>query len=281
MSYNISDNDDDLFNYDPAQDSVTQTLNPESTKVTAEPSADDTSRHHREFVNSIKSNIEDADADLGLHDPKMNPLVSNLYGSFQEAINNFIGTIQKDHFAKSIHMTLDELTNGKFSMLNLYHHYEMRIARRSALVNLFGAVFREGQELNEDGEEVAPFLRKISELLNINFTHNYYVSTFNVSIDILNHSLTMDKVIYQFLADRLGLPLNELATADMRDMDSAQLEQAVHALTIHGFRDSINNQMFEAFFAAEPNEHSSTLSQRLTEIFNTEPTYMNSMKYME
>lgn len=281
MSYNISDNDDDLFDYDPSQETSTQVLDPQVPSSPSDNAPDDHSKHEREFIKSIKTNITDADADLGLHDDtKMNVLVSNLYGSFQEAINNFVGMTRKDHFSRSVHVTLDELTNGRFSMLNMFYYYEIRIIRRMVLANLFGTVFHD-ENADNDGEHMAPFLQRISEMLNITFTKNYYVSTFNVSIDMLNHVLTVDKIIYQFLADKLSMTPNELITSDLSQMSIEQVEQAVHGYTFHGFQMSRHQDILSAFFEAEPNEHNATLPQRVSEIFNTEVAYMNSMRYME
>lgn len=281
MSYNISDNDDDLFDYDPSQETSTQVLDPQVPLSTNDNISDDQSKHEREFIKSLKTNIEDADTDLGLHDDtKMNVLVSNLYGSFQEAINNFVGMTRKDHFSRSVHITLDELTNGRFSMLNMFYYYEIRIIRRMVLANLFGTVFRD-ENVDNDNEPMTPFLQRVSEMLNITFTKNYYTSTFDVSIDMLNHVLTIDKIVYQFLADKLGIAPSELVMADLSQMSVEQVEQAVHDYSFHGFQMSRNQDILSAFFDAEPNEHNATLSQRVSQIFNTDVIYMNSMQYME
>lgn len=282
MSYSISDNDDDLFDYDPSQETSTQVIDQQYTETpVSDISSDDQTKHQREFINSLKTNINDADADLDLHDDtKMNVLVSNLYGSFQEAINTFVGMISKDTFSRSVHITLDELTNGRFSMLNMFHYYESRIISRIALINLFGTVFH-NDSLDADEEAIAPFLQKVSDLLKINFTKNYYNSTFNVTIDILNHSLTIDKVIYQFLGDKLHLPLNELTTLDFNELNSADLERIMHNLTSDGFRQTMHEAMLESFMSVESTENNVTLKQRVKDVFNTEVQYMNSMKYIE
>jgi hypothetical protein len=274
MSSYLSDNDDDLFDYDPTvEPSDTFTPNDVSSSSSVD---SDHHRYSKDFIEEVKNNFRDnADADLLVSQGCISLPISSLYSSFQEAIHAFINSVRHDYFAKTVHLTLDHLTNGHFSMVNLFHRYEMRIVRKIALVELFNQTIAKSDE-----ETISPLLNQLSSLLNIDLTKLYYNSTFVSTINILNHTLTVDRVIYRFLATKTGIDVNPLLMQGLDLENNSSVEALMRSVDLSGFRQQIQDQMFNAFFAAEPNGQTPTLNEMLSEVFNTQSSYMSTFKTM-
>jgi hypothetical protein len=274
MSSYISDNDDDLFDYDPTTDVSSTpeiTLNTNSSQATF----DTQSQMQKDFVDAVKTNLpSNPDADLDESQPTVNAAVSHLYSSFQDAIYSFVGPYRQEGYVKGVHITLDQLTNGHFSLLNMFHYYEMRIARKMGLVKLFGAIF------TSDDDTVAPFLAELSSLINFNITPLYYSSAFKSTVRMLNHSLTVDRIIYQHLAGKTKLLPRPLLINDLNEVSLDDIHDEIIALEINTFRKDIYSEIMTAFFSAQPNDQSDTLSQKLADAFNAPVEYHNSYKTM-
>lgn len=277
MSQYLSGNDDDLFDYDPSVEDHSSTTSSETSSETTHSSTDHLhTEYHKKFVEDVKTQLNiNLDADLDTGTPKINIITSNLYASFQEAINGFISSIKNDYFSKSVHITLDHLTNGHFSMVNMFYFYEMKIVRKLALVELFGHIV-----IPENEQKMPPFLEEISQALNLNFTQLYYTSTFKSTVNILNHSLTVDRIIYRYLSSRTNIPVDDMLMRPLNLQDNPRIEDLLRRIEIGGFRDNIRNQMFSAFFESQSNGEHQTLPNMLEEFFNTPISYMNTYKTM-
>lgn len=275
MSNYLSDNDDDLFDYDPSlsQDSAPSVEAARSSSTGGSTSS--VSGSEKDFVDSFKNNINtDLDADLDSDKNLISAPISHLYSSFHDAVDSFISSVRRDHHSKSVHITLDQLTDGRFSLVNLFYFYEMRLGRRIALVKLFGSIF------HRDSDSLSPLLEEISSLLKIKFTSLYYQSTFLSTINILNHTVMMDRIIYQFLAGKTGLSVQPFLLNDVNEMDLSEIETLVSSLDIHSFRRSTQDAMFTAFFKASDNDTPADLPAQIEEAFSIPAKYMNSYKTM-
>lgn len=275
MSFSLSENDDDLFDYDPSLETSTSFTSSETDSVPTSLSNEQV-EHEKQFIENIKNNISfDLDTDLTGENGKVNNITSNLYGSFQEAINAFINTIRHDNFIKSAHITLDRLTNGQFSLINLFYQYEMKISRKLALVELFAHIVK-----TEENEDVASFLRELSSVLRIDVSKLYYNATFCSTVNILNHSLSVDRIVYRFLSNKTQIPVNEALINGLNLQNSTNTDVLMRSMELVGFQENINNQMFTAFLSAEPNGEQQTLSEMLQEVFNSPVSYINTFKTM-
>lgn len=269
----FANNDDDLFDYDPSTET---THTSDNTETFATEPITGLSKDQEKLLKQVKDNLSNSDADLIEENGKVNTLRSELYTSFQAAINTLVENIRVEHFSKAINVTLDELTQGRFSMLNLFYKYEIKICRKTTLIALFDKVL-----LTQDDDEKSPFIETISKLLNLEISPLYIKSSFAATNKILIHSLTIDKIIYQFLAEKLNLPVAK----DIIEYDFSgsieQIEQRMKTFTFDHFSKTIENTMLTAFFSAEKKENTVTLQQMLEESFNTKIEYATGMRTMK
>lgn len=271
---NFANNDDDLFDYDPS----TETSTPAEdivTNVTEEITG--LSKDQEKLLKQVRDNLSNADADLvGDEKGKVNTLRSELYTSFQAAINALVDNVRVEHFSKAINVTLDELTQGRFSMLNLFYKYELKICRKTTLIALFEKVL-----LTQNDDEKSPFIETISNLLNIQISPLYIKSSFATTNKILLHSLTIDKIIYQFLAEKLNLPV----VKDIIEYDFTgsveQIEQRMKTFTFDNYSKTIEHTMLTAFFSADKTENTNTLQQMLEQSFDTKIEYAHGMRTLQ
>jgi len=272
----FANNDDDLFDYDPSS----ETENSINETNTAEKLEEITglSKDQEKLLQQVKDNITVSDADIiGDTNNKVNTLRSELYTSFQAAISLLVENIRAEHFSKSVHVTLDELTQGRFSMLNLFYKYELKLARKISLIALFDKVL-----ISKDDEEKSPFIETISELLKIEISPLYIKSSFSTTNKILVHSFTIDKVIYQFLADKLKMPVNQdILDYDFEHSTVEEIENKLNSFTIDNFNKSIEHNMLHAFFSAEKTENNITLQSMLEEIYSTKVEYAHGMRTLQ
>ena len=122
MTNEAFQNDDDLFNYDPSTESVNNQPN-FSTSSSG-------TKYNSDILDSISKKFEDdKDIDtLGMLGIRIK-FAQSLIGSYTEFIQRSVVP-----FHKAVHETLDEITNGRFSMIHMYNYLEQNILRRLIFV---------------------------------------------------------------------------------------------------------------------------------------------------
>lgn len=265
MSF-LSDNDDDLFDYEPSEDPVAD------APVTSFRSNTDPAAHSSDdqrFIDDLKNSV------TAHHDDDLDPIqgfinrgLSNFYSAFQDAIDTFVNKTGGDALYKSMHLMLDELTQGRFTLMQMFYHYEMRIARKIVLSNLFRNFFA------QDQDEISPMLVELSGLLDIQISDQFYDASFKTTNNIFIHSLTMDLVMYRYLATKTGLPLQAAFCGDLNMQHNPDLEPVLRTMTITHFRDDLHHRVLEAFFAPD-DVVSTSLSHMISEAFSVDATYVN------
>lgn len=188
MSY-----DDDLFEYDPDLDQVQSTVTPSVSNETVTP----LSKTEKEFFDSIKNNADDDIESSG-----------NIIGtslsfaqSFQSTVTAFINTnTQNAAYVKSTIEVLDEITEGRFSLLQYKANLELVISRSMHVLYLTS--FLTSDEPFSDSESS---IKEVLNLLNLDFNKLYLKTCFHSTLAILQHKLVIDREIYKSTCSHLGV----------------------------------------------------------------------------
>jgi len=206
MSSYISSNDNDLFEYDPDQEPKTSHTSNDAEDV-INPS--DYSTREYDLLKGIQSHFKDS-TNGSLDVSKI-----QLAAGFHEATSHFLQDVIPQAAMKSMVIALDTLTEGNYSLLNLYYKTEMRISRRMTFLSLFNDSFASGNISDA-------FSKALIQILNLDFNDLYVRSCFTSSMAICNHALILDRATYKVLAEKLDLPVKEfllVAPSDVQDTD--------------------------------------------------------------
>lgn len=203
----FSENDDDLFNYDPSQDNrpkyepvVTPSTSGSQNKV-----LDDLYRGIENITNDITN--KDASFRVGVADA--------LYEAYQEYL---LGSLPLAHLS-SVLQTLDELTDYRFGALQTCRYIEQNIFRRLNIHALIQAIL-ENNARDEEGYTFKEFLQKANIDIPDDFVTVYFSTLFRIS----NHVLNVERAQYMDLCAKLEITPNPLAidpTALPRDIVAA------------------------------------------------------------
>lgn len=216
---NYIDNDDDLFDYDPEQDSQKQ-----SSSVNSD------------FTESVKDNFDS----ILTHNHQSDR--NKLAIAFNISTQKFIESTNTESYNKSVRLVLDKLTNGDFTLLNLYHRLEMRIYRRMHFLSLF-------DELSTSDFPNNSIVKEVLEFLKVDFTDLYiktcYQSTYNISL----FTLSIDRAMYITLSNRLGIPVKQELFANPSDMDHDKIEVSLaefeHSVLLNVYKSMMDNGLSE------------------------------------
>lgn len=277
MSNYIGANDDDLFDYDPSLETINETKEDFSKTNLDDISSFNLTKDQEQILNQIKEKFSNDSDLIGPEDSKkVFVLNSEIYNSLQAAVSTVVVEgVGKSHFGKAVHICLDELTNGRFSMLNLYHKYELKICRKIGMIAILDKM-----AVMKDDETIPGMLDVLSQVLKTEFTPLFIKSTFNTTVNILIHSLNVDKVIYRFLAQKLGIEPNEqILNHDLND-PADHIDSYGDTLLIGNYQLSIENEIMYAFFNKETSD-TVNLQNMIDEAFSLKSEYANKYRTIE
>jgi len=216
MSNYISDNDDDLFDYDPQKDS----------SPTSNYSNFNTSSSDNDLLKKLKININNSDKEFNTNSAK-------LAIGFSSSTYHFIWSVYSESLVKSMIVSLDSLTNGDFSLLIRFHELEMKISKRMDFHLLVREIFIKNDSPSQSLEELFTFL-------NIEVSDLYISTCFLSSVAISNHALMLDRSEYVVLAKKLNIPTKHFLLES-----TLENESTVHKVFLSDFntevRQAINN----------------------------------------
>lgn len=184
--------DDDLFEYDPSlenqNDSKNDLYNESVTPL---------SKEEKTFFENLKNNFEEDPISLG------NIFTGNLVfaDSFQYTLNDFIiSQIRFATFSKSVTECLDEITQGKFSLINFKNNLETTISRSMHVLYLTSF-------LNNPSSiaDVSPKIIQLMESLNIKYNSFYLKTCFHSTLAILQHKIILDRELYRAACSELQI----------------------------------------------------------------------------
>lgn len=205
------DNDDDLFDYEPeSNDSSNISIDYEtdSLKLTQE---------EQEFVNSIKSsqnyfgNLNEAEVKLAV--------------GYLESSYNFIEKESSPNgHLFALRYTMDELTEGRFSLLELFKTTEMKILRLLSFINLSESIF------GDDGQSFKEILKDIFDI-DVGDLHVRLI--YNTHLAISRHSLVINRNIYTQLSEKLNIPIEPKLLENNIDVDEIKISYSNLAENVH------------------------------------------------
>lgn len=225
---NYSDNDDDLFDYDPNSSTAESVSFKEESKFTS-----------KELINNFKVAIEN-DSDItntgNLDSDKIR--ISNAYYG---AYNRFITEIKRDSLAKSLVITLNSLTNNDFSLISMFYDLEMKISRRMLFIDLSNLTFTSKLEVDSEVKKVYEgFIENVEKIFNIKF-NEFYIETFYLStVSISKHALNLDRAMYLSLSKKLQIPVKQVLFDDRNDMSESD-----HDVYLDSFKRTIDEMIHQ------------------------------------
>lgn len=226
--------DDDLFDYDPDQED-------QSTKTFSYDEDHNLTSKEQDFVDSIKESISDQNGSI-------NALETNLAIAFVSSVTKYIQTdsLANGHLSTT-RILLDELTNGRFSLLELFKTTEHKILKMMAVLQLSESLF------SSDHSNFSGLLQKF---FNIEVSHVHIRSTYNVHIAITRHALLLNRTLYSQLSETLDLPVIPELFDDNSDIDKINI--SYHNL-VHNIHTNIISEL-----------SSSGLTSKVSEVFGTD-----------
>jgi len=192
MNENLhSQNDDDLFDYDPST---------EKQKEVSYNSVSDVKSDNK-LLSDLSRDIKDNDDQTFDGNTEIRvKLAEAIIGSYDKWINNASSVA----YFSTLNVMLDELTNGRFSIMYFYNTIEQKILRRININSLIGQSFIVKDD--DDKDVLKQFLAKIGASYD-----GPYISTYvGTLIRISNHILLRERAMYLSLAEKFQLPSNPL-----------------------------------------------------------------------
>lgn len=234
------DNDDDLFNYDPSQDTSVQPVTNFSSTTSNHSSGN-------EVLDDMYRSIEKSS---GYADHESIRFRVDLAGSLYAAYETFLNKSQVISHISSTAEILDELTNGKYSALYACRQIEQNIFRRLGVHFLVSAILEDDAK-DQEGITFKDFLQKLNLNIPDDFVSTYFSTLFRIS----NHILNVERAIYISLCNKLGIVPNskaldpevsvkEINTAlpmTASDFREQQFSSTLSRLYDESFVDSINS----------------------------------------
>lgn len=190
MSY--LDNDDDLFNYDPDTDPdpIKEVIHNDSTKSTDSPFQD--------FISRLKEQDSDLNSEHDFLDlPKL-----KLANAFHTATHRHYAKVETPSYVKSITVILDKITNGDFSLIQMFYRKEYLICQRLVFLSMMDVIIAPKEDSNED----SPLLEILTEL-GLNLDQQHIDLFYATSVNISRHSLAIDRATYKYLGERLNMTI--------------------------------------------------------------------------
>lgn len=224
-NYNYpSGSDDDLFDYDPElEDDLKFSLNQSSDFINAEDN----------IINKINGNLEDIESFVN---DKSNVIGNKaaLALAFHETVEHFIYSSLPEGDLKSIKITLDNLTNGQYSLVNMFHRLEIRISKRMHFLSIFEKVF------NDD--TLPDFMVKtFKDVFKLDMTSFHIKTCYISSLSICNHALVIDRAIYKHLSKKLGIPVKQ----ELFDPPTAMTVED-HKVDLFSYTKTVTNNIYKS-----------------------------------
>ena len=231
-----SQNDDDLFDYDPSVEKVKEQL----YNSVSDTKSDNT------LLSDLSRNIKNNDDQtFDGHTEIRVKLAEAILGSYDKWINNASSVA----YFSTLNTMLDELTNGRFSVMYFYNTIEQKILRRININTLIGESFIVKNDNNKD--TLKEFLTRIG----ISYDGPYLSTYVGTLVRISNHILIRERAMYLSLAERLQLSCNPLIAQDSPNFEEVialsqftvtdQQEKIIQNQFIHNsdeyFLEKLNN----------------------------------------
>lgn len=189
MSSYLSSNDDDLFDYEPEEDLTESTIR----------ETDNGSTNKSELFEKIRTNL---DNDLDTNDGNLDNAKVKLALSYHIAYAMFLSEINKDASAKSLHIVLDRLTNGDFTLVKAFYELEMKISRRLIFLDISRSALE-----NKDTSD--SFMEFVAKTIGVTFNDFYKATCYQSTWNITRHAINIDRAVYLTLSKKLGLPVQQ------------------------------------------------------------------------
>lgn len=184
----FSENDDDLFNYEYEESSLSNHSESSTNKV-------------KDFNEKINLALDENDTDLTsgvIHPEKVQFALA-----YQKALHHFTDTIHAESLAKTFTITLNLLTNGDFILMQKFYALEMLIIKKMIFLDISHKAF-----YNQDNI-TSQFISELANFLKINIDEFYINNFFKSSIEICEFSLKLNQAEYLTLSKKLGLPVQQ------------------------------------------------------------------------
>lgn len=180
MSYN--DNDDDLFDYEP-EDVITHTENNSSTT---------SQKLDNQLLTDIKDNFDDIE-DKG----SIKGLEARLGSAFLDAANFYVNSAVVNGHSFAARYVLDEVSDGKFSLLEYFKTTEIKILKMIEFTQLCESVLKDENS----------FVSQIQDLVGITLSPLHISSVYQTHLKLTRHSLLLNRAIYLQLSEQLMMPV--------------------------------------------------------------------------
>jgi hypothetical protein len=247
MTY--SQNDDDLFEYDPEVDAEDSSAALQSEAYS--PSSSNKNKTIEDFISSAKQLVDEISSD---ENSPIDEEKVKLAASFHTATSAYYQKVQTPSYIKAISITLNTLTNGDFAKIQMFNHKEALIIQRLRYLSMMNKVF-----INADADENV--VKELFDLLKIEYSlehvQTFYLSSANISMFCLN----LDRAIYKHLGKQLNLPIKEHLLDDSHIQDGDKYFDQLN--------DPVDNdyisESYAFLFSAMANEG---LLKDLSEIYN-------------
>lgn len=234
MSDVFSQNDDDLFNYDPSKEQ-TKPLDFSTSTSSDKPSSN-------EIYNHISKNINSND-DSSLEG------INGLRVKFSQAVigsyDFWLASSAPVAYSNTINSVLDQITGGRFSDLYLFNYLEMSIIRRNHITQLLNDTFT--AEDSTSSESFKTFMDRIGVNVNDSFVP-VYIGTI---VSVTQHIIAQERSMYLTLAEKLQVVPNPAVLDANNNYDSiiknakSSVKQTQQDLLDSKFAHNANDGFFE------------------------------------
>lgn len=231
MSDAFAHSDDDLFAYDPSNE--TKSLNNNFDSLSSN------SKETNQFYDKISKDIESNDEENFL---QINALRVKFSQAVISSYNFWIAPTVPVAYSNTVTQVLDQLTNGKFSDLFLYNTLESNIIRRSQLIYLLDGTFNKE---NSKTDSFNYFMKKIG----VDTDHGYIPTYVGTLIRISMHVLTKERSMYLDLANKLQIVPNSLVLEDNGSFEEMQQMSKFINSTVEGNQEAYLIQKFISNFS--------------------------------
>jgi len=250
-----TDNDDDLFDYDPEQDITS------SEPTTYSSSSQSSQKSVNDFISDTKSLIEDIV--LSDNDEVVDQKKVKLSLGFHGATHAYFSRQEHPAFLKSIFMVLDKLTNGEFTLLHILNSKEALILQRMKFISLVQAMISP----SSDGTSALSDLMKI---IKVDYDSDHINIFYATSLNISRHILTLDRAIYSQLCEKLNVPPKDFLFNDQYLDDPIAFAEQSNNFELPSYQD-------DAYAAIATMLANEGLLERLSQSFSTPVTLFDNV----
>ena len=248
-------NDTDLFEYDPEEDISTPDLEEIKDNTSKQKSTvDDFLSQHKDLLGILQTSSEK------LLDENKIRLATGLHG----ATSRFFAKIGSPTFDKSVSVVLDKLSNGDFSLINTYYRTEALIIQRLLFISLMNTILGlDSDEKSEDSFSV----KNLLEALKFENVDDHIKIFYQTSLNICQHTLVLDRIVYQHLGNRLSIAINPDLIDPYYSIDIANLNNPV-----------INDYADNAYVSIIANIAQEGVLEKLKDTFGTQIGFYSNGK---